>query len=381
MRNFEPRAFRKRRNLVLGRLSELVSPLLRAAARGVSRGARTNPSVWRNGLIISHNHIGDVLYRTCSLPKLRNALPHCRWTFLTTPESAEVLRGNPNIDEVLTHCTGDDSWNLTRRAFADLRTKNFDVALCTNTLRHYPDLLLAAALGIPNRVGFSYKGLSGLINHSVPITYPSPFPAYFRAMVAHVGNLAANWELRPQLQLNREHHDAAQRVWRESGITTERPVLALSITTRQAVSNWPATLLVEIIEAAARSTDFEVVVSGARDEADRVRTFASTLGLPHHVIAGELSIHEFAALLTRCAAMLTLDSGARHIANASAIPVFFLHNPAVSRVETGSYCSTETDLAPPVEFLSAGEVTRAAETFDVEGAAGVVADALKKSAG
>jgi hypothetical protein len=48
----------------------------------------------------------------------------------------------------------------------------------------------------------------------------------------------------------------------------------------------------------------------------------------------------------------------------------------VSRIESGAYCVGETDLAPPVEYLSSDEVQKAAATFSVETAAGLLADQL-----
>ena len=45
------------------------------------------------------------------------------------------------------------------------------------------------------------------------------------------------------------------------------------------------------------------------------------------------------------------DSGPRHLANAAGIPVFFVPNLAVGKIETGAYLDTETDLAPDFEWV------------------------------
>lgn len=378
---FEPRAFRRRRNLLLGRASEIVRPALRIGARALSRGAPSDPHEWRNGLILSHNHIGDLLYRTCSLSQLRDALPDCRWTFLTTPESAEILQGNPSIDSIVTYCTGENSWDLSRGAFAELRKRRFDVVLCTNTLRHYPDFFLATPLGIPNRVGFAYKGLSGLLTHKVPITYPSAFPAYFRAMVAHIGNLKPNWELKPRIFPAESEREAAARTWNDLCFDDSRPVVACAITTRQLGANWPPSLLLAILTETRRLIDFDVVLTGASHDAGDLSVLANQVEFECRILAGTLSLRAFAAFLQRCDAVLTLDSGNRHIANAVGTPVFFLRNPSVSSVESGRYCSNETDLAPPFEYQSADQVQQAVAAFPVNNAARLLADELGRSKG
>src|SRR5215212_6812299 len=136
--SIEPRAFRKKRNLSLAYASELARPLLSRASSLFARGRPTQPEEWRNGLIISHTHIGDVLYRTCSLEQLSRGLPECRWTYLTSAESAPILENNPNIVEVSAFVDGENSWDISRKHFRDLKEREFDVVLCTNTLRHYP---------------------------------------------------------------------------------------------------------------------------------------------------------------------------------------------------------------------------------------------------
>jgi ADP-heptose:LPS heptosyltransferase len=378
--DFNPRAFRTQKKLLLGRVSEVASPALRFASSLLSRGTKSEPGAWRNGLILSHNHIGDLLYRTCSLSQLRDALPKCRWTFLTTAQAAEVLHGNAALDSVLTYCTGENSWDLADGSFAALQAQHFDAALCTNTLRHYPDFLLAAALGIPNRVGFTYKGLSGLINHPVPIAFPNSFPGYFRAMVAHVTNQNPDWPLQPRLFLDAEHMDAADRVWSSLGFSSSRPVVACSLTTRQKVANWPPSLLLAILTQARRVAEFDVVITGDAKDVDDIKALTHGLAFQTHVLAGAFSIREFAAFLKKCKALLTLDSGARHVGNAVSTPVFFLHNPSVSQVETGRYCDNEIDLAPPVEYLSAEQISVASDSIDIPGAAASLTRCLSAAA-
>src|SRR5688572_9121316 len=136
-------AFRTRTKRWLAHTSEFVAPLLRTGAAMASRGAPGEPHKWRNGLILGHNHIGDVVYRTCSLDQLADGLPECEWSYLTSAESAELLEGNPAIRQVLPWCAGENAWDLLQGKFGELKQRQFDVVLCTNTLRHYPDLALS----------------------------------------------------------------------------------------------------------------------------------------------------------------------------------------------------------------------------------------------
>ncbi len=365
-------AFRKEHNLWLAYASEIGAPLLRAAARTRSRRPATPSTTWRRGLIIGHTHIGDVLYRTCSLPALREYLPHCEWTYLTSPASAEILERNPHVAETLTSVRGEDSWNLTDGAFTDLRSRNFDVVLCSNTLRHYPDLALATALGIPNRIAFSGKGFSGLVNHPVALRFPSPYAAYFRAMVAEITGRAPDWPLRPRVYPSEANLRRADELLTRFALGRSKPVVACSLKTRQARGNWPTDVLLAVLRQARAREDFDVVLCGTAADSQALTSIAENLPFDVRVLAGEASVLEFAAFLQKCTALLTLDSGPRHIGNAVGVPVFFARNLAHSMVEAGRYCETETDLAPPVEYLDDKEVERVARAQP----AGMLADKL-----
>jgi ADP-heptose:LPS heptosyltransferase len=350
-------AFRTRTKRWLAHTSEFVAPLLRTGAAMASRGAPSDPLAWRKGLILGHNHIGDVVYRTCSLHQLADALPDCEWSYLTSAESAELLQGNPAISEVLPWSSGDNAWDLNQGKFGELKRHQFDVVLCTNTLRHYPDLALSVALRIPNRVGYTYKGLSALITRGAPIRFPSAYPAYFRGMVADLAGRAPDWPLQPRVFPDDASVAAASRAWDEMGLTNVR-VVACSLTTRQAGGNWPKSHLLAALEQARAKEEFEVVLTGAASDAGELADAANQLSFPVHILAGGLGLRGYASFLTRCAAMLTLDSGPRHIGNAAGVPVLFARNLSHSMIEAGKYCETEIDIAPSVEYLSDAETKK-----------------------
>lgn len=372
------RAFRTRRKLWLARASELAAPVLRSGARLFARDEPTAPAAWRKGLIIGHNHIGDVLYRSCSLEPLQRLLPDCRWSYLTTQGSADILANNPYLDEVLPVNTGEDSWSFSKGGFSALRARSFDVALCTNSLRHHPDLSVAVALRIPNRVAYSGKGMSGLITHPVELDFPSPYPSYFRAMVANVGGVEPDWPLRPRVFPSDADFAEAEAAWREFEFSESRPVLACTATTRQGSGNVSPQLVLSILAHARDEIEFDVALCGAPEDREQLTDLAKKLPFTVRVLAGRLRLLPFAAFLGKCAALLTVDSGPRHIGNAVGLPVIFTRNLFQHRIETGKYCETETDLiSGDSELLTAAEVERLARNFPISSAAKKVADAIR----
>ncbi len=377
----DPRAFRKRRNLWLAYLSELASPVLNAAATMTARGRSSPPSQWRNGLIVGHNHLGDVLYRTCSLEPLRRALPECSWSYLTSPVSAQALKNNASLLEILPFAAGEDSWKLRHGGFLELSARRFDVVLCTNTLRHYPDFALAAALRIPNRAGYIDKGLSGMITHPVMLNFPDSYPAYFRSMVAQIANIDPDWTLRPRIFPDDASRRQAEAAWRGAGFDGSRPVLACTPVTRQPSGDAPRDVLLSILSRARNVLDFDVALCGAPEDLEELGRMAQTLPFEATVLAGRLDVLAFAALLEKCAALLTVDSGPRHLGNAVGLPVLFTRNLAQLRVETGKYCETETDVFPDTaELLTQREIERFASGVSLDAAVAKVVTAIRDGA-
>jgi heptosyltransferase-2 len=369
------RDFRKSSSYFLALASELASPFLGLAGTVVT-GTPTRKESWRRGLIISHTHIGDLLYRTPSLPHLSSSLPDCKWDYLASPSSASVLSQNPNISKVHPFVKGEDSWNLDSVAFGELRRQKYDVALCTNTLRHYPDFALAVALGIPNRVGFADRGLSGLLTHRIVIERPQPFPAYFREMVKQLGGLAGDWPLRPSVTIT---DDSAARakgfIERTSG--EDDVLVACCPTTRQPSGSWPADFFVDVVNAVSDTVQIRVVLCGAADERTQLAAAGLKLTAPNFVMAGDLDIISFAALLSRCSLVFAQDSAARHLGNAVGTPVIFLRNLAVNPVESGAYCDSEEDLAPSEGLLNGVRIEEARGRLSVPFVAGRIVARLR----
>jgi len=357
-------AFRHKRNYALGVASEIAAPVLRPVARLVARRPASAPQSWRRGLILAHNHIGDVLYRTPSLRALRDGLPQCEWSFLTSPSAADVLEDNPHIAEVLPWNLEDDSWTIDRSRKKELASKHFDAVICSNTLRHYPDFVLAASLGIPNRVGFTYKGLSGLITHPVGIDFPSPYAGYFRTLVAELIGRTPDWSLAPEIFLNERDAAEARGFIGSTGLGA-KPIVATSLTTRQSRGNWPVSFMTAALRQARQNAEFDLVLCGAPGDRERMMKIRNELGDDVLIMAGELSLRGFAAFLRQCSALFTLDSGPRHLGNAAGARVFFARNMWHSQVEAGTYCSTEVDTAPAGEYLSDSDIERVAAASSV----------------
>jgi heptosyltransferase-2 len=340
--------FQRGSNYRFAFLSEaLRGPLRWLAAQWCGGVPPTEPKAWRRGVILGSSHIGDVLYNTPSLPALRAGLPECQWTYVAAKAGAEALRENPFLEEVVAIEEPRDHREWMARRRAALANRRFDVALSYSA--SWADLMLAARLGIPNRVGYVHKGFSGLVTHPVAIRFPQPFPAYFRDLVCQLTGTTPETipSLRPLVYGTAEDEAAAHHLGATLGLDWNgAPILACAVTSRQPSGIWPRDRFLASIRYVREKQPCPVIYFGAKSDAADLRELADRTGPGAHVVAGDLNLQAMVALLRRCRVALTTDSGARHLANAAGIPVVFVRNLGVRRVETGPYCETEHDMAP-----------------------------------
>ena len=344
------RSFRSRRQFICAHATEVFDPILRLASRCFT-GTSTPPLEWRKGLLIGANHIGDILYRSSSLRQLAKGLPECSWDILAPEPAAQVLEENPAIRRI--HRMEIPHYGSTD--FKRLKMERYDVAICYDSGSYARSVVTAALLGIPSRVGYVHKGLSGLITHPIKIDYPQAYPAYFRDLVSQITGQMPEWDLRPEIFLRPEDELKAIAFLREIPDSGTIPLIACFITTRQPSGVWPLEKFRETLELLHASTPVRVVLCGALEDRERLEALQASLSFQAIVNAGALGLRPLVAFLKHCRVVLSTDSGPRHLGNAAGVPVVYLRNLRSSATETGNYLDSEYDLAPEGEFFPPSE--------------------------
>jgi ADP-heptose:LPS heptosyltransferase len=154
-------------------------------------------------------------------------------------------------------------------------------------------------------------------------------------------------------------------------------VVAFSITTRQHGS-WPREHYLRAIEHVHAETGADLVLFGARSEETTLRSALAECAAPCKLLGGRLNLRSLAVFLSRCSAVLAMDSGPRHLANTTGVPVVFARNMTFSRVEAGVYCDNEVDVAPADELVPPEKVAAIVSRLDPRHTARLVVEALSK---
>jgi len=268
------------------------------------------------------DRVGDLILSTPAIASVRRSFPHAHITLACSRYNVVVVERSRDVDELVTF-SGDRS----PRAFgAALRGADLAVALAPRDIDHR----IVAATRAPRRVGYTYarRYLARLV---------------LRTMLTDVVLSAADpavAERRPDRPVAHEV-DQVLAVVQAAGATRVAHGLVLHVTDadRAAVADLPERPIV--VQLAKRWTEHGSTENSCvqlfRDlrtlgrplvatYADDGRTLAERIrreGVADAVI-GDLRFYAWAAVFERAACVLTIDTGATHVASAVRVPTVVL---------------------------------------------------------
>lgn len=295
-------------------------------------------------LFIRPDHLGDLLFATPALRMARQELPDATLSLLVGPWSRAVVARNPDLDEVLTcRFPGFERqpkknllapYRLLFETAQSLRGR-FDAAVVLR-FDHWWGAWLAAAAGIPLRIGYDQPETRPFLTHALPYSTDRHEVEQNAALVAALCRCDAG---RPGPL--RFPVTAAARAWATDwlaarGVAPGRPLIAIHAGAGAAVKQWPPDAWAETARGLMRLFDAQILLTGSAAERPLAQAIMARLAAPALDATGQTDLEQLAALMERCAAVLGSDSGPLHLAVAVGAPTVHLYGP-VSAVKFGPW--------------------------------------------
>jgi len=279
------------------------------------------------------NWVGDVVMATPALRSLRTHLgSHAALVGIMRPYVADVLNGTAWLDDRILY--ERRSWSGIRSLVTRLREERFAaILLLTNSLSTG---LFAWLSGARRRVGFALHGRGWLLTD--PLREPcegrrrlprSAVDQYLDVVQAYG---CAEVSRSVELATTEEEERAADVVWNQFGWQANEPVIALNTGGAYgSAKTWPGAQAAALARQLAER--YAVLFLCGPSERDSVRTMwhQANHARVHSLVDQPLSIGLTKACLRRCCAMVTTDSGPRHIAAAFGVPTVTLFGPTDPR--------------------------------------------------
>lgn len=336
--------------------------LLRAAGAAYVKPAR--PGAPQSVLLIRPDHLGDVLLLTPALHALRQALPAARLTLLIGSWSAAAVADNPDIDAVETlpfpgferKARGNSlaPYRLLFAAAQELRGR-FDTVVVLR-YDHWWGAWLAAAAGIPRRIGYAIPETQPFLTEAVP---------YEAGRHEALQNARLLERLAPGIEgslgPSRFNVSDADRAWAAARLSAwqnaqgEQPPrlrVAIHPGAGAAVKQWPVENWVAVANALHAEAGAAIILTGGPGERDLTAAIAAQTRAPHLDLAGETSFGQLAAIYAASDLVLGSDSGPLHLAVAAGAKTVHLHGPVPS-AKFGPWGSPARNVVLSSPFLCA----------------------------
>ncbi|HCV43696.1 MAG TPA: hypothetical protein DGH68_09450 [Bacteroidetes bacterium] len=281
------------------------------------------------------------------LPFLRKRFPDAFISMLLRKYTADLVEGNPYVDELLLYDDGGQLVPLDKM-LAVVKERKFDIVIVV-----YPSLRLAWLMfraGIPVRVGSGYRYYSFLFDRRV----------YEHRKDAKRHELEYNLNLLKELDcpvdgapefsltIHPEVDAKVEGLLASLMIDRAKEIIVVHPGTGGSAREWPAEFFGRLALRFQTDRGAQVLVTGAKGEERKVaEVLLATKGKAIPLV-GKLSLKELSALIKRSSLFISNSTGPLHIAVAVGTPVVSLFPQAtpMSAVRWGPYTSKKRVLVP-----------------------------------
>ena len=304
---------------------------------------------FREILVIKPSSLGDILHALPAVGAIRKRFSEAHISWLVKPEWAELLKGHPYIDEVI---SSPFSWGGLPALIGSVRKRPFDLVI------DLQGLLRSALLGFltpaPFRVGFAegregapwfytdQVGVPGGVEHAVD---------RYRRVAKALGGVLQEVDF--GLAPSAEAVVSVNRLMEEIGLAGPARFALIHPTARWDSKKWPGERFAELGDWLVEEKKMPLIFIGSQGEREEVGRILSMMKQPASSIAGRTSLLETAEVIKRGQFFICNDSGPMHLAVAMGTPVFALFGPT-DPDQVGPYGAGHTVIQKKIDCAGCG---------------------------
>jgi ADP-heptose:LPS heptosyltransferase len=285
-------------------------------------------------LLIQLGDIGDVVLTTGGITALHQAFPRWRISIAVREKARELMEDCPFIDEVLVADKPSGPFRerliSAARPIYVCRRAGFDLAIDFRTGTR--GAFLALLSGASQRISFfsddgaSWRNWAFTHLAEIPYEIGTYVGDYYHGILKVFDLSPASGS--PRLWVNPVRQARVDKLCRLSGFDPLAPFIALQPFSLWPYKELPDSLYVELIERMSKTCGMPVVITGGPGERSRGDAISRRCRHQPVNLAGQTSIGEMAALLSRSRLFIGIDSAGLHIAAAVGRPTVGIFGPS-----------------------------------------------------
>lgn len=289
----------------------------------------------RRLLCVRLDTLGDVIMTTPAIRALKESLPHCRITLLTSPAGAKAAPFIPEIDDVLVYeapwmkaSPPHNSAQHDHEMIAKLRGK-FDAAVIFTVYSQnpLPAALLCHLAEIPLRLAHSRENPYHLVTDWVREIEPEKTIRHEVRrqldLVAAIGCTVRDERMR--FCVPQKDRACALDALRAAGVDLSQPFIAIHPGASALSRQYAPEGFRQAAERLAREDGLQVVFTGSPEEEPLVEQIRAGMRATTFSLAGALSLGALGGVLEQASLLLSNNTGPVHIAAALGVPVVDLY--------------------------------------------------------
>lgn len=272
-------------------------------------------------LIIRNDGIGDMLNSTPAISALRASYPDAHISVFGKYPSSEVLKFNPDVDEIISH--DNDSFLKNLKLLKRIRSYRYDLAVVLQNSSECN--LLACISGAKYRIGRKGKRFSSMLTHRIKSKDQKGTKHEIERnmdVVKFIGAKQTKQNL--VFALSDEEKNLAKEFLEQRGL--RRQIAGIHPGGSSFDKLWQAEKFAEIADKIYNQFGLDILLFSGPNEQDLVNEFRNKISVPF-VCAGQITLRMMSALMERCSIFVCNDSGPMHIASALNIPTVAIFGP------------------------------------------------------
>ncbi len=275
-------------------------------------------------LVVQTAFIGDVILITPLIREIKKIFPNALLDVMVIPQASNLLENNPNINSIIEFDKRKNKFSAFFKTLNLLRKNKYDLAISPHS--SFTSAILMLLSQIKYRVGFARWTSQKFLTHRLP---------HLKKTLKikknlHLLSIFTQKELPTQTELfpTREMFANADNLLKPL-VNSSRKIIALAPGSNWFTKRWPVEYYKELVSK-LNNSNYGIVFIGSNVEREICEDIKPNNNFIN--LAGELSLLESAALISRCDLMICNDSGAMHLANAVNTDVFVFFGPTVQSI-------------------------------------------------
>ncbi|MDR2191850.1 MAG: DUF374 domain-containing protein [Endomicrobium sp.] len=271
-------------------------------------------------LIVQPSRLGDIIFSLPTVSALKKKYPHSKLSWLVDERCADVLRGHPDIDELIIWDRKARSpgyyFNLKRR----LKSGNFDLSVDLHGL--FKSALFVKFADARYKIASS--STNGMREFSWLFSKEIKTPQNLHCVERHFAvakELGADFNAESKIYISDEDKMSLDKILNEEGVDQLKPIFVFHVGGGWLSRRWPLENFAKLVDKINLNLNINVALVGGKEGGksekglnEQLKELTKTSFVD---LTNKLTLKQLCALFLKAKVFVANDSGPMHIASAA----------------------------------------------------------------